>query len=133
MNKKNNKISVSLIKLEELYLFDKNLISAPHSKRILNEIILAKKLNLNLSVVILSASFIDIFLNENINGNRSLGFSFLNGKERSDLKWLRSRRNNFLHFNGIFDGLSDSKDDQDSLFKDSEKSINILICFLHKF
>ena len=123
----------SFKKLIEIHLFSKMFRHLPHSNRILDEIINAKKANLNFTVIILSSSFIDIFINENTIANKPLGLSILNKDERNDINWLKKRRNDLIHFNNTLDGFLLSEEDDERLKKESEIAINIIVKFINVY
>ncbi len=98
----------------------------PNSKKIFDEIILAKKNNMWASVIVFSQTILDnIFHQDNIN-NLVEGLELNEIKYSKDISWLRKKRNQILHYENSENDEPVGFFNNEDLKKDSFKAYNIL-------
>ena len=113
----------------------------PHGGRLLHELIAAAKSELWVSVIILSATLVDVAVNEagqfsvsfddDEDGdgdgaaevNSLYGLSYLSAGERRRLDALRARRNALVHYEGPVSGVSGAGDDTATLAADADQAM----------
>lgn len=111
----------------------------PHGGRLLHELIAAAKAELWVSVIILSATLVDVAVNEagqfsvsfddDKDGdgaaevNSLYGLSYLSAGERRRLDALRARRNALVHYEGPVSGVSGAGDDTATLAADADQAM----------
>ena len=115
----------------------------PHGRRLLTELITAAKAELWVSVIILSATLVDVAVHEagqfdvafedNFNegfGDEEdgpFGLSYLSAGERRRLEALRARRNALVHYEGPVAGLSGAGDDTAVLKTNAEQALTAIL------
>ena len=121
----------------------------PQGTRILKELIAAANAGLWVSVVILAATLVDVYMHESAQfdgmsfaggngGDNSagelqdevFGLSYLTAKERRQLDILRARRNALVHYKGPVAGVSGSGDDGAALAAAAEHALLAIIPIL---
>ena len=112
----------------------------PHGRRLLTELITAARAELWVSVIILSATLVDVAVHEagqfdvtfdDLNVDEGFGddeggpfgLSYLSAGERRRLDTLRARRNALIHYEGPVAGLSGAGDDAGILAQDAEQAM----------
>jgi len=113
----------------------------PHGGRLLHELIAAAKAELWVSVIILSATLVDVAVNEagqfsvSFDGDKDgdgdgaaevnslYGLSYLSAGERRRLDALRARRNALVHYEGPVSGVSGAGDDTATLAADADQAM----------
>ena len=111
----------------------------PHGTRLLTELITAARAELWVSVIILSATLVDVAVHEAgqfdvaFDDNFDEGFgddeggpfglSYLSAGERRRLEALRARRNALVHYEGPVAGLSGAGDDAAVLKTNAEQAM----------
>ena len=99
----------------------------PHGSCILYELTEAIKYNNCLTIIILSATLIDVIKNEKTNIINSLSGVEINSLFSSyEAMWLRQTRNSIVHYEKPIDGLLGNKEDNKILEEYSVKTISIL-------
>ena len=99
----------------------------PHGSCILYELTEAIKYNNYLTIIILSATLIDVIKNEQTDIINSLSGVEINSIFSSyEAMWLRQTRNSIVHYEKPIDGLLGNKEDNKILEKYSEKTITVL-------
>ena len=99
----------------------------PHGSCIFYELIEAIKYNNYLTIIILSATLLDIIKNEKIDILNSLSGIEINSIFSSyEAMWLRQTRNSIVHYEKPIDGLLGNKEDNKILEEYSIKTITIL-------
>ena len=99
----------------------------PHSSYIFHELNEAIKNNNYLTVIILSATLIDVIKNEKTDIINSLSGIEINTIFSSyDAMWLRQTRNSIVHYEKPIDGLLGNKEDNAILMEYAVKTNNIL-------
>ena len=97
-----------------------------NSKKIFNEIILAKKNNMWATVIVFSLTILDNVFHQGDTNNLVEGLELNKIKYSKDISWLRKKRNEILHYensdNGEFIGYFNDED----LKIASHKAYNIL-------
>ena len=106
-----------------------------NSKKIFNEIILAKKNNMWATLIVFSLTILDNLFHQNDTNDLVEGLELNKIKYSKDISWLRKKRNEILHYensdNDEFIGFFNDED----LKIDSLKAYNILcknLIKLHK-
>ena len=115
----------------------------PHGTRLLTELITAARAELWVSVIILSATLVDVAVHEAgqfdvaFDDNFDEGFgddeggpfglSYLSAGERRRLEALRARRNALVHYEGPVAGLSGAGDDAAVLETDAEQALSAIL------
>ena len=99
----------------------------PHGSCIFYELIEAIKYNNYLTIIILSATLIDVIKNEKTDIINSLSGIEINSIFSSyEAMWLRQTRNSIVHYEKPIDGLLGNKEDNKILEEYSVKTISIL-------
>ncbi len=99
----------------------------PHGSCIFYELIEAIKYNNYLTIIILSATLIDVIKNEKTSIINSLSGVEINSIFSSyEAMWLRQTRNSIVHYEKPIDGLLGNKEDNKILEEYSVKTISIL-------
>ena len=99
----------------------------PHGSSIFYELTEAIKYNNCLTIIILSATLIDVIKNEKTDIINSLSGVEINSIFSSyEAMWLRQTRNSIVHYEKPIDGLLGNKEDNKILEKYSEKTITVL-------
>ena len=97
-----------------------------NSKKIFNEIILAKKNNMWATLIVFSLTILDNLFHQNDTNDLVEGLELNKIKYSKDISWLRKKRNEILHYensdNDEFIGFFNDED----LKIDSLKAYNIL-------
>ena len=99
----------------------------PHGSCIFYELIEAIKYNNYLTIIILSATLIDVIKNEKSDIINSLSGIEINSIFSSyEAMWLRQTRNSIVHYEKPIDGLLGNKQDNKILEEYSVKTITVL-------
>ena len=99
----------------------------PHGSCILYELTEAIKYNNCLTIIILSATLIDVIKNEKTDFINSLSGLEINSLFSSyEAMWLRQTRNSIVHYEKPIDGLLGNKEDNKILEEYSVKTITVL-------
>ena len=99
----------------------------PHGSCIFYELIEAIKYNNYLTIIILSATLLDVIKNEKTDIINSLSGIEINSIFSSyEAMWLRQTRNSIVHYEKPIDGLLGNKEDNKILEEYSVKTITIL-------
>ena len=99
----------------------------PHGSHIFYELIEAIKSNNCLTIIILSATLMDVIKNEKTSIINSLSGVEINSIFSSyEAMWLRQTRNSIVHYEKPIDGLLGNKEDNKILEEYSVKTITIL-------
>ena len=99
----------------------------PHGSCIFYELIEAIKYNNYLTIIILSATLLDVIKNEKTDIINSLSGIEINSIFLSyEAMWLRQTRNSIVHYEKPIDGLLGNKDDNRILEEYSVKTLTIL-------
>ena len=99
----------------------------PHGSCILYELTEAIKYNNYLTIIILSATLIDVIKNEKTDIINSLSGIEINSIFSSyEAMWLRQTRNSIVHYEKPIDGLLGNKEDNKILEEYSVKTITVL-------
>ena len=99
----------------------------PHGSCILYELTEAIKYNNYLTIIILSATLIDVIKNEKTDTINSLSGVEINSIFSSyEAMWLRQTRNSIVHYEKPIDGLLGNKEDNKILEEYSVKTITVL-------
>ena len=99
----------------------------PHGSYIFYELTEAIKSNNYLTIIILSATLIDVIKNEKTDIHNNLSGVEINSIFSSyEAMWLRQIRNSIVHYEKPVDGLLGSKEDNAILREYSVKTITIL-------
>ena len=99
----------------------------PHGSCILYELTEAIKYNNYLTIIILSATLLDVIKNEKTDIINSLSGIEINSIFSSyEAMWLRQTRNSIVHYEKPIDGLLGNKEDNKILEEYSVKTITIL-------
>ena len=99
----------------------------PHGSCILYELTEAIKYNNYLTIIILSATLLDVIKNEKTDIINSLSGIEINSIFSSyEVMWLRQTRNSIVHYEKPIDGLLGNKEDNKILEEYSVKTISIL-------
>ena len=99
----------------------------PHGSCIFYELIEAIKYNNYLTIIILSATLIDVIKNEKTDIINSLSGVEINSIFSSyEAMWLRQTRNSIVHYEKPIDGLLGNKEDNKILEEYSVKTITVL-------
>ena len=108
------------------YIEIKNYLG-PHGSCIFYELTEAIKYNNYLTIIILSATLIDIIKNEKTDFINNLSGIEINSIFSSyEAMWLRQTRNSIVHYEKPIDGLLGNKEDNKILEEYSVKTITIL-------
>ena len=99
----------------------------PHGSYIFYELTEAIKYNNYLTIIILSATLIDVIKNEQTDFINNLSGIEINSIFSSyEAMWLRQTRNSIVHYEKPIDGLLGTKEDNKILEEYSEKTITVL-------
>ena len=99
----------------------------PHGSCIFYELIEAIKYNNYLTIIILSATLLDVIKNEKTDIINSLSGIEINSIFSSyEAMWLRQTRNSIVHYEKPIDGLLGNKEDNRILEEYSLKTVTIL-------
>ena len=99
----------------------------PHGSCIFYELIEAIKYNNYLTIIILSATLLDVIKNEKTDIINSLSGIEINSIFSSyEAMWLRQTRNSIVHYEKPIDGLLGNKEDKKTLEEYSVKTITVL-------
>ena len=99
----------------------------PHGSCIFYELIEAIKYNNYLTIIILSATLLDVIKNEKTDIINSLSGIEINSIFSSyEAMWLRQTRNSIVHYEKPIDGLLGKKEDDKILEEYSVKTITVL-------
>ena len=127
--------SDSLKQLSALSYDKTRLELGPHAQRLLSEVIAAAKADLWVSVIILSATLVDVamaeagqyasvsFDQDEDEADELFGLSYLSAGERRRLDALRARRNALVHYEGPTSGLSGAGDDAAALAAAADQAL----------
>jgi hypothetical protein len=123
------KKGLSSLIIEEYFELDKNF--GPHSLQILKELKSVINNQNSLSVIIISATLIDVIKNEQSKLlNRLSGIEINSIFSSRQISWLRARRNSIVHHEGPTDGLLGGEKEEKVLLLDANKSVQIINNFL---
>ena len=106
-----------------------------NSKKILNEIILAKKNNMWATIIVFSLTILDNIFHQDNTNNLVEGLELNKIKYSKDISWLRKKRNEILHYENSEDNESVGFFNDEDLKIASFKAYNILcknLIKLHK-
>ena len=106
-----------------------------NSKKILNEIILAKKNNMWATIIVFSLTILDNIFHQDNTNNLVEGLELNKIKYSRDISWLRKKRNEILHYENSEDNESIGFLNDEDLKIASVKAYNILcknLIKLHK-
>ena len=97
-----------------------------NSKKIFNEIILAKKNNMWATIIVFSLTILDNIFHQDDTNNLVEGLELNKIKYSKDISWLRKKRNEILHYENINNVESIGFLNDEDLKIDSYKAYNIL-------
>ncbi len=97
-----------------------------NSKKIFNEIILAKKNNMWATIIVFSLTILDNIFHQDDTKNLVSGLELNKIKYSKDLSWLRKKRNEILHYENSNNYESIGFFNDKDLKIDSYKAYNIL-------
>ena len=97
-----------------------------NSKKIFNEIILAKKNNMWATLIVFSLTILDNLFHQNDTNDLVEGLELNKIKYSKDISWLRKKRNEILHYENSDNDASIRFFNDEDLKKDSFKAYNIL-------
>ena len=106
-----------------------------NSKKIFNEIILAKKNNMWATIIVFSLTILDNIFHQDDTNNLVEGLELNKIKYSKDISWLRKKRNEILHYENSDNDESIGFFNDEDLKIDSLKAYNILcknLIKLHK-
>ena len=106
-----------------------------NSKKIFNEIILAKKNNMWATIIVFSLTILDNIFHQDDTNNLVEGLELNKIKYSKGISWLRKKRNEILHYENTNDVETIGFFNDEDLKKDSFKAYNILcknLIKLHK-
>ena len=106
-----------------------------NSKKIFNEIILAKKNNMWATVIVFSLTILDNLFHQHDTNNLVDGLELNKIKYSRDISWLRKKRNEILHYENSDNDEAIGFFNDEDFKKNSFKAYNILcknIIKLHK-
>jgi hypothetical protein len=117
------------IKLEDYYAF-----LNPHAKTLIEEYKIAHENKMWATIVILSLTIIDNILSDENCLDHIDGLNLNELKKSKDMRWLRSRRNKILHYEGPAEGFYGSKDSLRVLKLDADRANKVIKeCFSKLF
>ncbi len=103
----------------------------PHARAVLTDLRGAAMAGLPLAVIVLAAAFVDIIQHEDAGPAGYLdGAAFSFAGNKTDLGWLRGRRNAILHHEGPRDGLMGEADANLWLGADAARAITAILAML---
>ena len=97
-----------------------------NSKKIFNEIILAKKNNMWATIIVFSLTILDNIFHQDDTNNLVEGLELNKIKYSKDISWLRKKRNEILHYENSHDHEAVGFINDEDLKKNSFKAYNIL-------
>ena len=97
-----------------------------NSKKIFNEIILAKKNNMWATLIVFSLTILDNLFHQNDTNDLVEGLELNKIKYSKDISWLRKKRNEILHYENSDNDQSIGFFNDEDLKIDSLKAYNIL-------
>ena len=97
-----------------------------NSKKIFNEIILAKKNNMWATIIVFSLTILDNIFHQDNTNNLVEGLELNKIKYSKEISWLRKKRNEILHYENSVDNESVVFFNDGDLKIDSIKAYNIL-------
>ena len=97
-----------------------------NSKKIFNEIILAKKNNMWATIIVFSLTILDNLFHQEDTNNLVEGLELNKIKYSKDISWLRKKRNEILHYENSDNDESIGFFNNEDLKKNSFKAYNIL-------
>ena len=106
-----------------------------NSKKIFNEIILAKKNNMWATIIVFSLTILDNIFHQDNTDDLVEGLELNKIKYSKDISWLRKKRNEILHYENSDNEESIGFLNNEDLKKNSFKAFNILcknLIKLHK-
>ena len=106
-----------------------------NSKKIFNEILLAKKNNMWATIIVFSLTILDNIFHQNDTNNLVEGLDLNKIKYSKDISWLRKKRNEILHYENSENNEPIGFFNDDDLKIDSFKAYSILcksLIKLHK-
>ena len=106
-----------------------------NSKKIFNEIILAKKNNMWATIIVFSLTLLDNIFHQNDTNHLVEGLELNKIKYSKDISWLRKKRNEILHYENSEDNEAIGFLNDEDLKIASVKAYNILcknLIKLHK-
>ena len=121
--------------IDKEYKFEIEVITQklnPNSRKIFNEIVLAKKNKMWATVIVFSLTILDNIFHQEDMSDMIDGIELNSLKYSKEINWLRKKRNSILHFeNGLEDKNLIFLNDND-LKKDSFRAYSILFKSLMK-
>ena len=106
-----------------------------NSKKIFNEVILAKKNNMWAAIIVFSLTVLDNIFHQEDTNNLVEGIELNKIKYSKDISWLRKKRNEILHYENSENNKAIGLFNDEDLKIDSVKAYNILcksLIKLHK-
>ena len=97
-----------------------------NSKKMFNEILLAKKYNMWATIIVFSLTILDNIFHQNDTNNLVEGLELNKIKYSKDITWLRKKRNEILHYENSDNNEAIGFFSDDDLKIDSFKAYNIL-------
>ena len=97
-----------------------------NSKKIFNEIILAKKNNMWATIIVFSLTILDNIFHQDDTNNLVEGLELNRIKYSKDISWLRKKRNEILHYENRDNDNSIGFFNNEDLKINSNKAYNIL-------
>ena len=97
-----------------------------NSKKIFNEVILAKKNNMWATIIVFSLTILDNIFHQDNPNNLVEGLELNKIKYSKDIYWLRKKRNEILHYENTDNNESIGFFNDEDLKIDSNKAYNIL-------
>ena len=97
-----------------------------NSKKIFNEIILAKKNNMWATIIVFSLTILDNIFHQDNTDDLVEGLELNKIKYSKDISWLRKKRNEILHYENSDNNESIGFFNDEDLKIDSNKAYNIL-------
>ena len=97
-----------------------------NSKKMFNEILLAKKYNMWATIIVFSLTILDNIFHQNDTNNLVEGLELNKIKYSKDITWLRKKRNEILHYENSDNNEAIGFFSDNDLKIDSFKAYNIL-------
>ena len=123
----------------------------PHASRLVQEAQSATRHKLWVSVIILSATIVDVIRNEDqifdlsdsadderfdYEGATGYfeagGYDYLSAAERKKLDWLRTMRNQLIHYEGPVEGMLGRPSDEGTLCQMADKALSAILPILEQ-